>query len=375
MKKVLLLLCLIMTILPLAVSCGDNNLSNSPEQSGSTVKLSAEEIYEKVASSVVTINAVSQSSSSSGTGFFCENGSTIVTNYHVIKDCSIASITLSNGKEYDVLTVLGYDEEKDIAILKVDYKNGQPLDIRTSDVKTGETVYAIGNPLGFLGGSLSEGIVSTAKREIEGQIYIQTTASVTHGNSGGPLIDSYGNVIGIVSAGFGDGLDLNLAIPIARVNEISISTPMTLHEIVVEKYFSDYITCSVEELYRNPQKYNGKNVAITSWNVICNLNEKTAAGTFYDLLLCDDLTHYEDKSNYPLKNVAVYTYYKDCIQPFNTPYIGAHIKEYNIYTNISKTKSKMTLYGFFTYNPTVSEGGYIGEPHVFHIDVDYYTEW
>ena len=206
----------------------------------SDTKLSAEEIYEKVSPSVVTITAESPSAISYGTGFFYKDGSTIVTNYHVIKDCSTASITLTNGKECDVLTVLGYDKNKDIAILRVDYKNGTPLEIRTSEVKTGESVYAIGNSLGFLEGSFSEGIVSTAKREVDGQTYIQTTASVTHGNSGGPLIDSYGKAIGIVSAGFGNGLDLNLAIPTEVLNTIDISAPKTLQDILLGNLSTSY---------------------------------------------------------------------------------------------------------------------------------------
>ena len=206
---------------------------------GSKKELNAQEIYEKVSPSVVVITAESPSAISSGTGFFYKDGSTIVTNYHVIKDCSTATITLANGKEYEVITVLGYDKEKDIALLKIDYTQGKPLEIRTTEVKTGENVYAIGNSLGFLGGSLSEGIVSTAKREIDGQTYIQTTASVTHGNSGGPLIDSYGKVIGIISAGFGDGLDLNLAIPISKVDTVSTSNPSNLDEIINVEWISN----------------------------------------------------------------------------------------------------------------------------------------
>lgn len=232
-RKLFILFCLIIMLVPMIASCGGGNNGDNPE------KLSAEEIYERVSPSVVVITAESPSSTSSGTGFFYKNGSTVVTNYHVIKDCSTASITLTNGNEYDVLNVLGYDKEKDIAILEVDYKKGTPLDIRNNDVKTGETVYAIGNSLGFLEGSLSEGIVSTAKRDVDGQIYIQTTASVTHGNSGGPLIDSYGKVIGIVSAGFGDGLDLNLAIPISRVDTISTSNPSKLDEIINVEWISN----------------------------------------------------------------------------------------------------------------------------------------
>ena len=231
MKKffitILAVLCCLLFSLGL-VSCAENKKT-----------LTAQEIYEKVSPSVVVVTAESPSLTSSGTGFFYKDGSTILTNYHVIKDCVTASITLSNGIECEVLTVLGYDKEKDIALLKVNYTNGKPLDVRTTEVKTGETVYAIGNSLGFLGGSLSEGIVSTAKRELEGQIYIQTTTAVTHGNSGGPLIDSYGKVIGIISAGFGDGLDLNLAIPIAMVDTVSASNPSKLDEIINVEWISN----------------------------------------------------------------------------------------------------------------------------------------
>ena len=236
-KRFLISLCLILAIVGIITSCSFGGNSNNGENNDN--KLSAEEIYEKVSPSVVTITAESPSAISYGTGFFYKDGSTIVTNYHVIQDCSTASITLTNGKKYDVLTVLGYDKNKDIAILKVDYKNGTPLELRTSEVKTGESVYAIGNSLGFLEGSLSEGIVSTAKREVDGQTYIQTTASVTHGNSGGPLIDSYGKVIGIVSAGFGDGLDLNLAIPISKVATVSTSNPTKLEEIINVEWISN----------------------------------------------------------------------------------------------------------------------------------------
>ena len=229
-KRLLLLFCLLLAILPFVVSC---SLINKDE------KLSAEEIYELVSPSVVAITAESPTVTSSGTGFFYDNGSTIVTNYHVIKDCTEAHITLPNGNEYDVLRVLGYDKTKDIAILEVDYDKGAPLKIRTTEIKTGETVYAIGNSLGFLEGTLSEGIVSTAQRELDGQTYIQITAAVTNGNSGGPLIDSYGNVIGIVSAGFGDGLDLNLAIPISVVGTVSTQNPCTLDSIINVEWISN----------------------------------------------------------------------------------------------------------------------------------------
>ena len=135
--------------------------------------------------------------------------------------------------------------------------------------------------------------------------------------------------------------------------------------------YDDYIVCTVSDLYNNPIKYQGKKVAVSSWKVICEYQTDTTIGTFYDFLLCDDLTHYEDKSNSKL--IPVYKYYTDCIKPYKTPYIGARVFSGAISTEISKTKSKITIYGTFTYNPTLTEGGYISEPHTYNIDVDYYT--
>ena len=231
----LILLLFLLLIIGLCITSCDfsANTPGSLSQGTNTEskELNAQEIYEAIAPSVVTINAFSSGEQSSGTGFFINDGGTIVTNYHVIKNCTTAFATLATGEEYKIEKVLGYSEKQDIAILKISYTNGKPLETRETEIKTGEKVYAIGNSLGFLSGSLSEGIVSTAAREIEGKSYIQTTAAVTHGNSGGPLIDTCGKVIGIISAGFGEGLDLNLAIPISQVESIDVSNPKTLEEI------------------------------------------------------------------------------------------------------------------------------------------------
>ena len=192
-------------------------------------KLSAVEIYDSISASVVTITAETPQSINSGTGFFYSHN-IIITNYHVIEGCSSASVTLPDGRMYKVINVVGYDQSKDIALIQINCIDGKPIPIRNEKIKTGEKVYAIGNSLGFLEGSLSEGIISSAQREINGKMYIQTTASVTHGNSGGPLLDEYGKVVGIVSAGFGEGLDLNLAIPVDEIKTISTSNPLTLYE-------------------------------------------------------------------------------------------------------------------------------------------------
>ena len=200
---------------------------------GSTAELSAEEIYTRISPSVVEISAESATEISTGTGFFFDEKGTIITNYHVIENCQKANITLSNGLTYQVTAVLGYDADRDIAILSTTCKTSKPLTIRSSTVKTGEKVYALGSSLG-LTGSLSDGIVSAVNREVEGNVYLQTTAPISQGNSGGPLVDAKGEVVGIVCASFTDGQNLNLAIPIAAVQKISLSNRITLENLFPE---------------------------------------------------------------------------------------------------------------------------------------------
>ena len=215
----------------LLASCSNDNTESS--DISSTTELTPESIYSLVSPSVVEISGTALDSSFTGSGFFYDEKGTVITNYHVIKNCQTATITLSTGTTYNVTSVLGFDENLDIAILSTECKETKPLKSRLSEISTGETVYVIGSSLG-LSGSLSNGIVSAAKRNINGNEYIQTTAPMSHGNSGGPLIDKNGDVIGIVSASFSEGQNLNLAIPIGKVNLIYRSSPKTLSEFFNE---------------------------------------------------------------------------------------------------------------------------------------------
>lgn len=205
------------------------------------VELTAEEIYEKASPSVVEVTAESAREISTGTGFFIDNNGTIVTNYHVIEKCTSATITLADGRIFEVKKVLGYSESKDIAVLSTGCTNSIPLELRKTAVKTGEKVYAIGSSLG-LTGSMSEGIISSAQRELDGQIFIQTTAPISHGNSGGPLMDSAGMVVGITTATFADGQNLNFAVPVSEIDTISRNNPTTLPELFPQnvKWISEW---------------------------------------------------------------------------------------------------------------------------------------
>ena len=186
----------------------------------SSRKLSAEEIFNSIAPCTVEINALGDTFESTGTGSFIDNDGTVVTNYHVIESCHTINIKTQDGATYKVESVLGFDKDRDLAIIKTNCTNSVPVELNINKVKTGEKVYTLGSSLG-LTGTFSEGIISSASREIEGLKFIQTTAPISSGNSGGPLVDKYGKVIGITTGAFTEGQNLNLAIPASAINKIS----------------------------------------------------------------------------------------------------------------------------------------------------------
>ena len=165
---------------------------------GSTVGITTE---------IVTTNYFGQpvSSAAAGSGFVISADGYILTNYHVIDGASSIKVSFVDGTSYEAKLV-GGEEGNDIAVLKIEATGLTPVIIGDSDqLQVGEQVMAIGNPLGELTFSMSEGIVSAKDRNItmsDGTImnYLQTTAAINSGNSGGPLFDSYGQVVGIVSA-------------------------------------------------------------------------------------------------------------------------------------------------------------------------------
>lgn len=193
-------------------------------------ELSANEVFHKCAPSVVEITAKNAVSKKTGTGFFYDNAGTVITNYHVIEGCTDIQISLYNGQIYWVDSVLGYDAVRDIAILDTRCEVSEPLTFGTDEVYTGQTVYTLGSSLG-LAGTFSGGMVSCAKRSLNNKMYIQTTAPISPGNSGGPLLDTKGQVIGINTACMIDGQNLNFAVPIGDVSEISTNKPAELAEL------------------------------------------------------------------------------------------------------------------------------------------------
>ena len=170
-------------------------------------------------------------SAASGSGFILTADGYVLTNYHVIESSNSISVTLYDGKSYDAV-LIGYDESSDIAVLKIDAEGLTPVVLGDSDnLNVGDSVVAIGNPLGELTFSLTSGAVSALNRKITlsnsvTMNLIQTDCAINSGNSGGALFNLYGEVIGITNAkysgsGTGASIDnIGFAIPINHVRGI-----------------------------------------------------------------------------------------------------------------------------------------------------------
>jgi serine protease Do len=205
-------------------------LDNSPEavpnipQAGG---LSLQEIYTKAIDSVVSITC----NTNTGTGVILHTEGYIVTNHHVVENASTIEVTLTNGDTY-AARLIGSDRVTDLAVLQIDAPGLIPAEFGDSAVvQVGDAVVAIGDPMGIaLRGTMTDGIISAINRDVttggRTMTLLQTNAALNPGNSGGPLLNCYGQVIGINTMKVGDGLDatgregLGFAIPSATVKQI-----------------------------------------------------------------------------------------------------------------------------------------------------------
>lgn len=193
--------------------------------------LTAQKIYQQVNPSVVTVMVEVQNGMSVGTGVIFREDGYVVTNYHVVEGGKECLVVLDTGYSYEASYVAG-DVTNDLAILKLDLdvEEVPAAEFGDSDLLlVGDPVYAIGNPLGVeLRGTLTDGIVSAINRDVEvdGRVLtlIQTNAALNTGNSGGPLINQYGQVVGInvikMSSSYSNVEGLGFAIPSASMDRM-----------------------------------------------------------------------------------------------------------------------------------------------------------
>ena len=164
-----------------------------------------------------------------GTGFVIESDGTIVTNYHVIEGACSADITL-NGNTYNIVAVLAYDPHIDLAVIKIKASGLTTATVCKNPVKVGETVYTLGSSRG-LTNTYAQGIITYADRVIDGVVYVQHDAAMSSGNSGGPLINSFGEVIGINTFLLRDAQNLNFSVFASELDNLNYGTPMTLQDV------------------------------------------------------------------------------------------------------------------------------------------------
>ena len=171
-----------------------------------------------------------------GSGFFLRPGQ-VVTNLHVIRGAVRAEVkTLDGkGKVFPVAGTLASDEEGDLALLSVENATERARSTELADElpEEGETIFVIGNPL-KLEGSVSDGIVSAVREVPNSYRIIQITAPISHGNSGSPVFNQRGQVIGVVTVKVTNGQNINLAIAAARVAQLTAGKLQPLAGVAVK---------------------------------------------------------------------------------------------------------------------------------------------
>ena len=207
------------------------------EDDGTSGLLTPNEAAQKVAASTVTIVVKTETASGNGSGFIYTADGYVITNHHVIKDATVVQVMLADGMTYDA-TVVGSNEDGDVAVLKIEATGLVPAQIGSSaDLLVGDAVLAVGTPRSLAyAGTATFGTVSATDRlmplvdengNIEKKLtLIQTDVSINPGNSGGPLADMYGKVVGMVvrKVTVYDGVPyegIGLALPIDGVKIIA----------------------------------------------------------------------------------------------------------------------------------------------------------
>lgn len=238
----------------------DGNSSGSIIISGTSIGMTPSRVYSQnvnavvaIANQTVTTNIYGQTSetASSGSGFIISEDGYVVTNYHVVEGATTLTVITYDSTEYEA-KLIGYDESNDVALLKVDATDLPSVTIGSSDdLNVGDQVVAIGNPLGELTSSLSAGYVSAKDRTIntDGSYInmIQIDAAINAGNSGGPLFNMMGEVVGITTAKYSGSTSsgasiegIGFAIPMDDV--ISIVSDLKEYGYVTGAYLGVSVT-------------------------------------------------------------------------------------------------------------------------------------
>jgi len=173
----------------------------SPSHGQAEKAITTESLVQKIVPTTVQVRAQAADGIKAATGIIVDPSGVVVTNLHVVRAATAAAIKLSSGEEYDDIKVVGFDEKRDLVLLKFAGFN-LPVAVlgNSDDVKVGQAVIAVGHPAG-LENTVTKGIVSAIRVTELGVKVIQTDAAASPGNSGGPLVNELGETIGVVSFG------------------------------------------------------------------------------------------------------------------------------------------------------------------------------
>ena len=231
--------------------------------------MTAAEVYAKNVNSTVGIQTSITStnlwgqqttSAASGSGFILTADGYIVTNYHVIQNANSVTVSTYGGASYNA-KIVGYDESNDLAVLKIEATGLSPVVLGSSEkLNVGDTVLAIGNPLGELTFSLTTGVVSALNREVTfsgGTVMdlLQTDCAINSGNSGGALFNLYGEVVGITNAKYSGSSSSG-----ASIDNIAFAIPIDSVRAIVESiiengyYAKPVIGVSVTDVDENSRQ-------------------------------------------------------------------------------------------------------------------------
>ena len=235
-----------------------------------------------------------------GTGFVISSDGKIVTNYHVIDTAYSADITI-DGKTYKISSVLAYDENIDLAVLKIKAEGLTPATLCKNPVSVGSTVYAIGSSRGMTN-TYSQGIITYADRVVEGVSHIQHDASITNGNSGGSLINEYGEVIGINSWGMTDSQNLNFAVFVGELDNLEYKTTTLIkmyNETTPQKRLAKWILKNYTASYSDGEllsyEYDDDGIV---YSINYDVTEETLYVDIYDNYTYFGIDLYGESSKY-----------------------------------------------------------------------------
>jgi len=249
-------------------------------------EMTASQIAMKYSPSVVTIVALDENDQplSLGSGFFINTKGDIVTNHHVLQGSAKAIIKTTKGEKGNILEIIKDDPDLDLLVAKTSFNNTTSLTLGDSETLTvGEDIVAIGNPAG-LEGTVSKGIIS-AIRKVDSFTFIQISAPISPGSSGGPVFNMAGKVIGIATAYLDAGQNLNFAMPVDYLKTLKgskVRLGSLPKAITKSKNAKNY---SSVEIFNRKDNYLGDGV----WSE-------------FDL---------RNLNNYPIKNIKLFFIYTD----------------------------------------------------------------